>query len=141
MYELTLEMMDNDEFINTVDSTAAYFYIHRFSPNQVIEWWKTDLKCKGGEVFEHLEVRQMEMDVRTDAEGLKKIIDLNTHQLSIYQFEKPIPDTLVLDYLPEDKRDLILKQNGLKHIYYVNFETLTIRSWEKEFLEIWQIYK
>jgi len=41
-------------------------------PNEVIEWWKTDLKTQSGTEFKNLSVQQMEMDVQTDLKGLKK---------------------------------------------------------------------
>ena len=74
------------------------------------------------------------MDVQTDLEGLKKILDLNTRQLRIYQFEKPISDTLVIEMLPENKRNQILRQNGLKHFFFIDYEFITIESFESEFI-------
>lgn len=88
-------------------------------PNEVIEWWKTDLKTQSGTEFKNLSVRQMEMDVQTDLNGLKKILELNTRQLRIYQFDKPISDTLEIDRLPENNRKQILKQNRLKYFFLV----------------------
>ena len=76
----------------------------------------------------------MKMDVQTDLNGLKKILELNTRQLRIYQFEKPISDTLEIDRLPEKNRNQILTQNGLKHFFFVNFEFITIESFEPEFI-------
>lgn len=88
-------------------------------PNEVIEWWKTDLKTQSGTEFKNLSVRQMEVDVQTDLNGLKKILELNTRQLRIYQFDKPISDTLEIDRLLENNRKQILKQNRLKYFFLV----------------------
>ena len=76
----------------------------------------------------------MEMDVQTDLNGLKKILELNTNQLRIYQFEKPVSDTLEIKRLPEKYRNQILKQNGLKHFFFVDFEFITIGSFDSEFI-------
>ncbi|QXP71911.1 hypothetical protein H0I29_07510 [Polaribacter sp. R2A056_3_33] len=88
-------------------------------PNEVIEWWKTDLKTQSGTEFKNLSARQMEMDVQADLNGLKKILELNTRQLRIYQLDKPISDTLEIDRLPENNRKQILKQNRLKYFFLV----------------------
>ncbi len=134
MKELTFEINSNKEIWELIDKELNTIFIHKFVPNEVIEWWKTDLKTQSGTELKNLSVRQMEMDVQTDLNGLKKILELNTRQLRIYQFDKPISDTLEIDRLPEKNRNLILKQNGLKHLFFVNFEFITIGSFESDFL-------
>lgn len=135
MNELTFEINSNEEIWELLDKDLNSIFIHKFVPNEVIEWWKTDLKTQNGTEFKNLSVRQMEMDIQTDLKGLKKILELNTNQLRIYQFEKPISDTLEIERLPEKNRNLILKQNGLKHLFFVNFEFITIGSFESEFIK------
>lgn len=134
MKELTFEINSNEEIWELFDKDLDSIFIHKFVPNEVIEWWKTDLKTQSGTEFKNLSVRQMEMDIQTDLNGLKKILELNTRHLRIYQFEKPISDTLEIERLPEKNRNMILKQNGLKHFFFVNFEFITIGSFESEFI-------
>ncbi len=135
MNELIFEINSNEEIWDLFDKKLDSIFIHKFVPNEVIEWWKTDLKTQNGFEFKNLLVRQIEMDVQTDLNGLKKILELNTRQLRVYQFEKPIADTLEIERLPENNRYQILKQNGLKHFFFVNFELITIESFESEFIE------
>ena len=135
MQELTFEIESKEEIWELFDRNLDSILIHKFVPNEVIEWWNTDLKTQNGTEFKNLSVRLMEMDVQTDLTGLKKILELNTNQLRIYQFEKPISDTLEIERLPEKNRNLILKQNGLKHLFFVNFEFITIGSFESEFIK------
>ncbi len=134
MKELKFKIESNQEIWELFDKDLDSIFIHKFVPNEVTEWWKTDLKTQSGTEFKNLFVRQMEMDVQTDLNGLKKILELNTRQLRIYQFDKPISDTLEIGRLPEKNRNLILKQNGLKHFFFVNFEFITIGSFESEFI-------
>lgn len=134
MNELTFEINSNEEIWELFDKNLNSIFIHKFVPNEVIEWWKTDLKTQNGIEFKNLSVRQMEMDVQTDLNGLKKILELNTNQLRIYQFEKPISGTLEIERLPKKNRNQILKQNGLKHFFFVDFEFITIGSFESEFI-------
>ena len=134
MNELTFEINSNEEIWELFDKEINSIFIHKFWPNEVIKWWETDLKTQNGTEFKNLSVRQMEMDVQTDLNGLKRILELNTNQLRIYQFERPISDTLEIERLPEKNRNLILKQNGLKHFFFVDFEYITIGSFESEFI-------
>jgi hypothetical protein len=134
MHELTFEIESNEEIWEVFDKKLNSIFIHRFVPNEVIQWWKTDLITQTGTELNNLSVRQMQMDVQTDLNGLKKIIELNNRYLRVYQFDRPIPDTLEIERLPEMSRDLILKQNGLKHWFILNFEFLTIGSFDSEFI-------
>ncbi|WP_425077838.1 hypothetical protein [Psychroserpens sp. S379A] len=134
MNELTFHINSNEEIWELFDKELNTIFIHKFVPNEIIEWWKTDLKTQSGTEFKNMSVRQMEMDIQTDLNGLKKILELNTKQLRIYQFNKPISDTLEIDRLPKNNRKQILMQNGLKHYFFVNFEFITIGSFESEFI-------
>jgi len=134
MEEITIKTESNKEIWELIDKKIGFIFLHKFNPNQAISWWKTDLKLKHGEILQNITVRQMEFDLQTDLPGLKKLIDLNTQHLSVYQFEKPISDTLVLERLPENSKEQILRQNGLNHIFWIDFEFLTIRSFDKDFI-------
>ncbi|OXA78682.1 hypothetical protein SAMN05444397_109192 [Flavobacterium aquidurense] len=135
MNEITFEINSNQEVWELFDKNLNSIFIHRFSPNQVIEWWKTDLKTKSGTEFKNLSVRQMEFDIQTDLSELKNILELNTDQLRIYQFDKPISDSLKIERLPEKSLNQILKQNGLRHYFFIDFEIITIGSFETDFIK------
>ena len=92
MFETTIEINSNDEIWNAFDKELNSIFIHKFHPNNTIEWWKTDLKPKNGEIIKNLSVRQMVCNIQTNLDGLKQILKLNSNQLRIYQFEKNIPD-------------------------------------------------
>ena len=77
----------------------------------------------------------MEFDIQTDLSELKNILELNTNQLRIYQFDKPISDTLEIERLPEKSLNQILKQNGLRHYFFIDFEIITIGSFETDFIK------
>ena len=135
MNELTFEINSNEEIWELFDKELDSIFVHKFIPNEAIEWWKTDLKTENGIELKNLSVRQMEMDVQTDLNGLKKLLELNTRQLRIYQFDRPISDTLEIERLPIKGKNAILKQNGLRHYFFVNFEFITIGSFEPELID------
>lgn len=135
MKEITFEINSNQEIWTLIDKNYNHILIHKFMPNESFEWWKTEIKMKNKETYDKLEVRNMEFDILTDLKGLKKILDQNTRQLRIYQFDKPISNTLSLDNLPQNNRNQILLQNGLKHFYFINFEFITISSSNDKFIK------
>ncbi|MBW8360611.1 MAG: hypothetical protein K0M56_00325 [Kaistella sp.] len=134
MKKLFFEIQSNHEIWSLIDKRYDHILIHKFRPNEAVAWWETDIKMKNGEAFEHLQVRNMEFDVSTDLKGLKRILELNTLHLCIYQFNRPIPNTLSLEYLSSEHLEKILEQNGLQHIYFCKFEFLTLASSDEKFL-------
>jgi len=77
----------------------------------------------------------MQFDIQTDLTGLEKVLQLKTRQLRIYQFDRPVPDTLCIEWLPDESIDKILKSNGLKHKYWIDFEFVTVCSFDEIFIE------
>ncbi|WP_397364001.1 hypothetical protein [Olleya sp. R77988] len=134
MKQITFEINNNQEIWELIDKEVNTIFIHKFNPNEVVKWWKTDLKNEDGITLNNLSVRLMEMDVQTDLDGLKKILNLNSNQLDIYQFEKPISDTFEIERLPKNNREAILKNNKMKHFFFVDFEYITIGSFDSEFI-------
>ena len=135
MNELTFEIESNQEIWELIDKRINHVFIHKFNPHEVIEWWKTDLKINDGIELKGIAVRDMNFDVQTDLNGLKQILNLDTRQLRVYQFEKPVPDTLTLEHLPENSKHQILKQNGMQHFFWIDFEFISISSFDFEYLK------
>ncbi len=134
MTSITIEINSNDEIWQLFDKGLNTIFVHKFNPHEAIEWWQTNLKTKNGIEFKNLFVKQMSMDIMTDLDGLKEIVALNTNQLRIYQFEKPVSNSLDIERLPEASRNAILKQNGLHHTFFIDFEFITIASFEPKFI-------
>ena len=136
MKSITLEIESNSEIVSLFDKSVKYFFVHRFDPHPIMEWYKADVKLGDGFELKNANVRSMEFDLQTDLYGIKKILELNTNQLGIYQFDKVLPDTLVLEHLPEESKDMILKNNGLKHFFWIDFEFITIESFDSDFIKL-----
>ncbi|KAA9326032.1 hypothetical protein [Adhaeribacter soli] len=135
MKELVFEINSNEEIWGLFDKSISNIFIHKFCPVDSIHWWKTDLKLENGLLLKDCSVRGMEFDLQTDLNGLKQILEMNTNQLRIYQFDKLIPDSLTLEQLPEKAKFQILKQNGLKHFFWIDFEIITISSFDEKFIK------
>lgn len=117
-----------------VDKRYPHILLHRFNPHYAVEWWHTSLQLPDGRTLPDVQVRQMEMDVLTGLDSLKKVLELNTHYLYVYQFDRPLPGNLVPDQLPAGTSEKILGQNGLHHTISIHFETVTISSFDQQYL-------
>lgn len=134
MNEVAFELETNEEIWELIDKQVEYIFIPQFNPATEIRWWKADLKINGLEL-KNANVRQMTFDLQTNLTELKEILKLNTYQFSIYQFEKPVPHTLMLEQLSDKTKYKILQQNGLKHVFWINFEFISISSFDSNFIK------
>ena len=134
MKSLSFEIDSNQDLWDLVDKSYNHVLIQGFMPFERIEWWKTELKMPNGEVYDNMIVRNMNFDIKTDLNGLKRILDLKTDQFSIYQFDRDVSDTLIIESLPQEQAENILYKNGLKHTYLCDFEVLTISTFDDLFI-------
>jgi hypothetical protein len=135
MKEITIELKSENELWSLFDKRHDYILIHKFNPNEAILWWKSDIRVNENFEIKDTYVRNMQFDIQTDLTGLEKVLQLKTRQLSIYQFDRPVPDTLCIETLPDESVNNILKSNGLKHKYWVDFEFVTVCSFDERFIE------
>lgn len=135
MYNIRFEIDSNTEILKLLDESLNHIFIPDFCPRHVIDWWETNLMTPQKVELKNLSVRMLTADVQTNLNGIEQIINLNTQHLSIYQFERQISDTLQIDRLPDNSKEQILKQNGLKHIFLINYEMLIVSSYDEQFIE------
>ena len=133
MEHIVFDIESNNEIWELIDKRFEHILIHKFNPHDTIEWYEADLKISNLDL-KNIQVRNMEFDFLTNLEGLKEIINLNTNFLRIYQFNKPVADTLVIENLPEHSKDVILMNNGFKSSFFIDFEVLTISSFDLEYI-------
>lgn len=135
MKEITIEIESKNELWSIFDKTYDYILVHKFNPHEIIEWWKSDIKVNQDFNLKNVSVRNMKFDLQTDLKGLKQILKFQTRQECIYQFDRPVPDTLCIEMLPDESIDRILKQNGLKHKYVTDYEFVTVYSFDEKFIK------
>ena len=135
MFQITLILDSDDTFLKVIDKNYNYFFANQFNPNSTTEWFSGDLKTLKGSL-DDLEFRNMTFDVRTDLRGVKKLLNFNPYSIKLYQFNKPLSGSLVIESLHEASKTNILKQNGLKHTYSLSYEFLTISSFDENFIKL-----
>lgn len=134
MEYLRLNINSNEDIWELIDKSVQHNYIHQFQPNELLEWWETEIKLKNGAVLKDVLIRELQFDLLTDQQGLKKILELRTQQFDLYQFSQAVPASLRISDLPEKSKHAILRENGLLHIFICRFEMLEIRSVDSEFI-------
>ena len=118
-----------------IDKSVDHILIHSFQAHNILEWWESTVKLDQTNTLESIKVRNMQFDIQTNISGLRQILEHESNSLDIYQFNKPISDTLVIEALPGNKAETILIQNGLQHIISVNFESITVSSVSPDFIK------
>ncbi len=134
IYEVTLILDHNKQILDLVDKNYNNFFVHDFRPVYYTKWWKSTVKNNSTFEFENLEVRNMQMDIQTDYEGLKQVTK-NNHHLFVFQSDKKTPDNFEIHQLFCAEKYEILKQNKLKHWFLASYEETIIGSFDKEFIE------
>jgi len=134
MEYLRIEINSNNDVWRLIDKSLEYNLLLNFRPNEILEWWKTDIHLKQGKILKGITVRDLQFDLITDLKGLKELLQLNVHQFEIYQFNKPVSDTFRIQSLPGDNKEKILQDNGLVHIFDCRFEILQISSMDTKFI-------
>ena len=133
---VVLRNIDNDEiFENIVDKCCSNILLHNFNPHESIKWLSTSININKDILLENVLVRNMCFDLQIDIYALKKILSIDRLYLNIYQFNRPIPNTLLIDHLPENNREKILRQNGLEHIIWIELEDTIVMSYNADFLK------
>ncbi len=134
MESISFQVESNEELWEIVDKSVPYIFLHRFNPHQSIEWFNGSVSVESNEIVKNGLIRNMQFDLQTDLSTLQQILQMNHYYLSIYQFNKPIPGTLVIENLPEENNNSILQQNGLEHIIWIEYEWVRVSSFNSAYL-------
>jgi hypothetical protein len=135
MESIRFRLDTNLEIWEFIDKTIDHILIHNFQAYNILEWWESTIKLSPTTTLENIKVRNMQFDIQTNISGLRQILEHESNFLDIYQFNKPVSDTLVIGTLPSNNAETILMQNGLQHIISVNFESITVSSVRPDFIK------
>ncbi|MDO8998460.1 MAG: hypothetical protein Q7W45_01755 [Bacteroidota bacterium] len=134
MDSISFTLDANKEIWEFLDKTVDHVLVHNFHADNSVKWWTSTIKISPQITLDNVQVRSMQFDIQTNVVGLKQILDIESNFLDIYQFNKPIADSLTIDALPKDNAINILKKNGLQHIICVEFELITVKSFSSDFI-------
>lgn len=133
MFSITLSITESKTIIDIINKEHNHFLVHQFNPTYSYDWMKTTVK---NEIIslDNISIRKMSFDILCDLKTIEKITQSHTHYLNIYQFNKTVSNSLVIENLNTNTIDKILLQNGLEYKYFINNEYLTVYSFDKEFI-------
>lgn len=134
MHSIRFTINSIHEIWKLIDKKVEHILISNFQPHGVIEWWESTIKVNSKLTLENLSVRNMQFDIQTNLLGLQQIMEHEWNFLDIYQFNKPVSNTLSINNLPEDHLEQILINNGLQHLFQIDFESIVISSIDEEFI-------
>lgn len=135
MESIRFTLDTNLEIWEFIDKSADHILIHNFQPHNILEWWTSTVNLSPTKILKDIQVRNMQFDIQTTISGLRQILDHESNSLDIYQFNRPISDTLVIEALPSKNAETILILNGLQHIISVDFESVTVSSVSTDFIK------
>lgn len=135
MQQIIFQDLDASEIWNElIDKECAYNLVQQFNPNYATEWWKTSIRLPNGTELNNISVRGMQFDLLADLPTLEKIISLNVHYLFIYQFKKTVPGTLLIENIPSQLKDKILKQNDFQHSIEIQMDIVTVSGYNENYM-------
>ena len=100
------------DLIQFLDKSVPYVWLLGHMPNPAIQWWDASVPVNRETPFSG-KVRNLVYDLQMSTSDFIKISpSLNDYGLVLIQSNKPMPDTLELDRIPENQHASVLIKNG-----------------------------
>lgn len=120
-----------------LDVSVPWVWILGHCPNQRVQWWKTIVPLNTtGSVFNG-SVRNLCLDLQlSTSDFISRATEFDDHGLLLIQSQKQMPDTLLLERIPELQQTDVLIQNGATMRIYLPhaIETAQVKSFTKGYL-------
>lgn len=122
--------------VEFLDPAVPFVWVVGHSPHRVIEWWPLELPLLRGEPPRPVRVRSLWCELLLSTAEFAAVAD-QFDGVSLYQMDRPVPDTLILERLPQGRLYRILRQVGLSAHFYQphSMEVATYRTWDRAWLD------
>jgi hypothetical protein len=102
-----------------LSQSVPWIWISDHLPKSTVQWWKTASPLNENNFFEDAEYRLVQYDMMLQTSRFLNIVpELEDFGVRLVQTHNRMPDTLVLDRIPENQQLEILKKNGaFLHFY------------------------
>jgi hypothetical protein len=130
MESIRLKVKSNSELWALIDRKADHILIQQFSPAEEDSWNRISIEIDEGFHMKDAKIRDLRFDLSCGPYALKRILELNTPRLEIYQFSSAIPDTLGSAAGIEE-----LQAAGLEHLITIDRGSVHIRSFNADYLQ------
>ena len=119
-----------------LDPSVPFVWVVGHSPHRVVEWWELNMPVIRGEMPRTLQVRSLRCELLLDTAEFKEIVG-EFDGINLFQMTRRVPDTLLVECLPEDRRYLILHGVGLSAHFYQphSMEVAMYRTWDRPWMD------
>jgi hypothetical protein len=119
-----------------LDPSVPFVWVVGHSPHRVLEWWKLDLPVAHGEPPRSLQVRNLWCELLFDTSEFMEVAG-QFDGLTLYQMARRVPNTLIVERLPEERLYSVLRDVGLSAHFYQphSMEVAMYRSWDQAWIE------
>ena len=131
-----VQSADVKSLIKFLDPSITYVWILGHMPCPAIKWWDAEVPIDPDNSL-NVQVRDLRYDLQMETSEFIKQVDLfNEFGLVLIQSTKPMPDTLMLERIPEEHQSKVLINNGavLRMFLPHAIETAMIVSYRKGYL-------
>lgn len=130
VYVLNLGTCDCSILKHLLNPNVPYIWVRNHMPNPTVKWWITHLPISTSDTVMQMKVRNLRYDLQMETQqfldNLKEFVPFG---IEIYQFDRPVPDTLTLNQIPEDKRTKVLLNNGGQSAFFLPHANEQAQYW------------
>ncbi len=119
-----------------LDPSVPFVWVVGHSPHRVLEWWELDIPVARGERPRRLRVRSLWCELLLDTPEFAEVAE-QFDGVTVYQMARPVPDSLTVERLPEDRLYAILRQVGLSAHFHQphSMEVAMYRTWDRAWMD------
>jgi hypothetical protein len=119
-----------------LDPAVPFVWVVGHSPNRVLQWWRLEMPILRGEQPRSFRVRSVWCELLMSTPEFAEVAE-QFDGATIYQMARPVPDTLTVERLPEERLYAILRQAGLSAHFYQphSMEVAMYRTWDRTWLD------
>lgn len=120
--------------------TKGTVWLRGHRPNRIVEWWPAAVPLTTSTLLTKCTVRDLTFDIQMSTdEFLQNLGYFEGSAADLYLFDRPVPNTLTLDNVPQDSRARVLRENGLIGHFDLPHahEVAVLSALRREILETW----
>ena len=119
-----------------LDPSVPFVWVVGHSPHRVLEWWELDLPITRGEQPMRVTVRNLWCELLLGTAEFAQIAE-QFDGVTVYQMARPVPATLTIERLPEERLYPILRQSGLVAHFHQphSMEVAMYKTWDRRWID------
>src|SRR4051812_29936200 len=119
-----------------LDPSVPFVWLPNHSPMRHIEWWDVDLPIAHDRPPRRVRARWLRFDLLLKTAEFKDVAD-HFDGITAFHMTRPVPNSLIIEQLPEEQLYRVLRQNGLlAHLHQPHsMEVAMYRTWDKEWMD------